>query len=283
MNILYSLTDIQFNVLIASILGDGEITKIYKNSRRKNHSYREHYGVAQEDYRKWKISFFEEILYLTPRSCSVRSSSLPLFTTLHPHFYTDNGTKQIPLSLLKSCNLPHFPAILFMDDGSLSISHRINHQKKLIYLIPHIYLYLQCYSLEELTVLKLHFNETFGVVFHLSARNDGQGFILKTTSVKETYQFLGIISPVTTTCDSMYYKTSWEYRFAEEKKKWQSKLPDYHLIASSSERSKPYSEAEITRLIELKERRWTTQKIADDLQRSYWSVTAKWSDINKSQ
>lgn len=55
---LDTLTEIQRNILIASIIADGEITKIYKNSRRKNHSYREHYGRDQEDYRKWKISFF---------------------------------------------------------------------------------------------------------------------------------------------------------------------------------------------------------------------------------
>ncbi len=49
---LNTLTSIQQNILIASIMGDGEITKIYKNSRRKNHSYREHYGEFQEEYRK---------------------------------------------------------------------------------------------------------------------------------------------------------------------------------------------------------------------------------------
>ncbi len=282
MSILYSLTDVQFNVLIASIIGDGEITKIYKNSRRRNHSYREHYGISQEDYRKWKISFFNGLLYLTPKSCSVRSSSLPLFTTLYPYFYMEDGTKQIPLSLLKSCNLPHFLAILFMDDGSLSISHRVNHQKKLIYLLPHIFLYLQCYSLDELITLNQHIKETFDITFHISARNDGQGFILKTNSVKETYRFLDIILPVATSCDSMSYKTSWEYRFIEEKQKWNTKFPKYQVISSSSERWKPYSEAEISKLVALKEQGWTNQKIAESLQRSYWSVTNKWRDIKNS-
>jgi hypothetical protein len=48
------LNEIQRNLLVGSIIGDGEITKIYPNSRRKNHSYREHYGVQQEAYRIWK-------------------------------------------------------------------------------------------------------------------------------------------------------------------------------------------------------------------------------------
>jgi hypothetical protein len=116
----------------------------------KNHSYREHYGIAQEDYRKWKITFFDGLLYITPKSSSVRSASHPMFNTLFPHFYKTDGHKHLPLELLKKCTLPHFLAILYMDDGSLSISYRINHLKKLIYLLPHIYLYLQCYSHEEL-------------------------------------------------------------------------------------------------------------------------------------
>ncbi|WP_239454014.1 hypothetical protein [Bacillus suaedaesalsae] len=44
---IFKLTDIQKNILIASIMGDGEITKIYKNSRRKYNSYRGHFGVQQ--------------------------------------------------------------------------------------------------------------------------------------------------------------------------------------------------------------------------------------------
>ncbi|WP_394234912.1 DNA endonuclease [Niallia oryzisoli] len=278
-----SLTPVQFNVLIGSILGDGEITKIYKNSRRKNHSYREHFSIEQKEYRKWKISFLDELLYLTPKSHTVRSASLPLFTKLYPYFYNEQGTKQMPSDLLKSCSLPHFLAILYMDDGSLCISHRINHLKKRIYLTPHIYLYLQCYSIEELSFLKKHITDMFGILFHTSARKDGQGFILKTTSVKETYRFLDLINPITNSCDSMYYKTSWTFRLDEEKIKWNTKLPDYQVLASSSERSKPYTNEEIELLIELKENGMAMQKIADTLQRSYWSVAYKWSDINNNK
>ncbi|WP_162297908.1 hypothetical protein [Halalkalibacillus sediminis] len=38
------LTSEQIEVLLASICGDGEITKPYKNSRRINLNYREHFG-----------------------------------------------------------------------------------------------------------------------------------------------------------------------------------------------------------------------------------------------
>ncbi|MGD6871036.1 hypothetical protein ACQCU1_02430 [Sutcliffiella horikoshii] len=93
------MTKIQFNILIASIIGDGEITKIYPKNRRKSNSYREHYGTDQEEYRKWKISFLPELLYITPKSNSVRSVPLPLFTQLFPYFYS-NKIKKLPLELL---------------------------------------------------------------------------------------------------------------------------------------------------------------------------------------
>ncbi|KWW20842.1 DNA endonuclease [Peribacillus simplex] len=275
------LTEIQRNVLYASIISDGEITKIYKNSRRKNNSYREHYGISQEEYRKWKVAFFDGLLYITPASQCVRSASLELFTNLFPHFYRKDGTKYLPFTLIKNCLLPHFIAILYMDDGSLSISFRVNPIKKIIYLTPHIYLYLQCYRKDELEKLKDHIFTTYELSFRLSARKDGHGFILKTTSVKETFRFLELIEPVTKTCSSMLYKTSWDFRYQKEIMKWKSKYPDYTVVTSSSDRSKPYSPDEIKLLNQLKEIGYSTNEIAKVLKRSYWSVTYKWQDIKK--
>jgi LAGLIDADG DNA endonuclease family len=131
LNELSQLTLVQQNILIASIIGDGEITKLYKNSRKKNHSYREQFGVEQMEYRKWKVSFFDGLLYIIKKSHCVRSSSLPLFTKLYPLFYHDDGSKHLPLSLLPYCTLPHFLSILYMDDGSLCISSRITVTAKL--------------------------------------------------------------------------------------------------------------------------------------------------------
>lgn len=159
-----NLTLIQKNVLIASIIGDGETTKIYPDNRRKNNSYREHYGKSQMEYRKWKKQFMGGLLYLTPRSNPLISKSSPLFTKLYPLFYTPSGDKKIPLSLLSDCTLPHFLAILYMDDGSLCITTRINHKNKIIYLSPQIYLYLQNYPLNQLRSLKKHIKDTFHTI-----------------------------------------------------------------------------------------------------------------------
>ena len=141
-----TLTPIQYNILLASILGDGTLAKISKKSRRINSNYREHFGEAQLDYRKWKITQLEGLLYFNKTKSEVLSRSLPLFTELEKLFYKSNRIKHIPEEILKSCKLPHFLATLYMDDGSLSISYRINHNLKKIYLTPHIYLYLQSFS-----------------------------------------------------------------------------------------------------------------------------------------
>jgi hypothetical protein len=70
-SLFQSLNDIQINVLIASIIGDGELTKLYKGSRRKNSSYREHYGVKQKEYREWKMEIMNGLFYITPKSNSL--------------------------------------------------------------------------------------------------------------------------------------------------------------------------------------------------------------------
>src|SRR5690606_25484360 len=110
----HKLSNVQRNILVASIISDGEITKLYPYSRRKNNSYREHYGIYQEEYRRWKQNFFPELLYLTPKSQTLRSRSHPLFTELYPYFYNDEGYKKIPALLLKYCDSPYFLATLYM-------------------------------------------------------------------------------------------------------------------------------------------------------------------------
>ncbi|ANU14801.1 hypothetical protein BBI08_13495 [Planococcus halocryophilus] len=66
---LFSLNSNEQNVLIASILGDGEITKRYPGSRRKNNSYREHFSIQQLEYRICSLLLFtliNLILYFFP-------------------------------------------------------------------------------------------------------------------------------------------------------------------------------------------------------------------------
>lgn len=79
------LTEIQKNLICASIIADGEITKLYPGSRRVNNSYREHFASEQLEYRKWKERYFPGILYIRSNNYLV-SKSLPLFTQLYGLF-----------------------------------------------------------------------------------------------------------------------------------------------------------------------------------------------------
>jgi hypothetical protein len=273
-----NLSSIQRNILVGSIMGDGEITKLYPNSRRKNHSYREHYGVEQESYRIWKASFFPDLFYLTKKSQTMRSKSDPLFTELFPYFY-NNQSKQIPIKLLKYCTSPYFLIALYLDYGSLSISKRINHRNKKIYLTPHIYLYLQNYPKKELEVLQQHILNTFHIEFKLSKRRDGHGYVLKGTSTDLTYNFLKLLSPITLTCESMYYKSNWEWRLKQEEQKFLVQYPNYQILTSSSSRFKNYTVEEIRELIFLKKSGVTDEVIAETLSRSYWSVVYKLREL----
>jgi hypothetical protein len=280
-SLFQSLNDIQINVLIASIIGDGELTKLYKGSRRKNSSYREHYGEKQKEYREWKMELMNRLFYITPKSNTLRSASSPLFTDLLKLFYNTNGNKNIPASILPFCNLPHFLAVLYMDDASLSISTNINHNNKKIYITPHIYLYLQNYPSEELTLLKNHIKNYFQIKLKLASRKDGHGFILRTTSVNETIAYLNTIKDISDTCPSMLYKTSLSYRLQQETQKWKLKYPDYKLIVSSSDRNKNYTAEENKLLISLKKSGHKDKEIAIILGRSYWSVVYKLSVLRK--
>ncbi|WP_413300381.1 DNA endonuclease [Bacillus sp. 1P10SD] len=278
-----NLTVIQINVLLASIIGDGELTKLYKGSRRKNSSYREHFGDRQREYREWKAQLMNDLFYITHKSNSLRSASNPLFTNLLGLFYNNDGNKSIPATLLPYCNLSHFLAVLYMDDGSLSITAKVNHNNNKIYITPHIYLYLQNYPSLELTLLKNHIKKYFQIDLKLASRKDGHGFILRTTSVNETFSFLNKIRNVSDSCPSMFYKTNWNYRLQQESEKWKLKLPDYKLVVSSSDRWKNYSSYEIKRLVVLKKEGHLDKEIANLLGRSYWSVVYKLRELRKLQ
>lgn len=276
---LFQLSTIQQNVLIASVMGDGEITKIYPGSRRQNNSYREHFSPQQLDYRIWKLNLLPSNFYFNTAQSYILSPSLPLLTEMFPCFYNSNGEKFISQKILQLCSSPYFLATLFLDDGSLSISVQKNDIKKLIYLTPHIYLYLQCFSLEDLIKLQAHIYSRFFVGLKISKRPDGFGYVLKTTKVSETLKFLQIVLAVSSNCPSMFYKTDWSFRFENETQKYKESHPEYEVVASSSERSKNYSDAECNIIRTMKNDGYTDKQISEKLGRSYWSVVYKWREI----
>lgn len=74
------LTEKQYNILLTSILGDGTLAKITKDSRRVNSGYREHFGPAQLLYRQWKVDNLDGLLYFNEKKSEVLSKSLQIFT-----------------------------------------------------------------------------------------------------------------------------------------------------------------------------------------------------------
>jgi len=158
------LSKMHYNILLASIFGDGTLAKITKKSRRVNSCYLEHLGEAQLLYREWKVAQFDGLFYFNNRKSEILSKSQPIFTELEQLCYGQDRLKTVPEVILKDCTLPHFLAVLYMDDGSLSITDRVNHRLKKIYLTPHIYLYLQSFSQSNLEQLLIHhFLEHFSV------------------------------------------------------------------------------------------------------------------------
>lgn len=178
------LSEEQIAILVGSILGDGEITKCYVYERRINNSYREHFSLGQLSYRQWKQQKLPDLLYL--RGNNLVSRSLPLMTNLFPIFYPDNK-KSIPFDLLEDIRHPLFLLTLYLDDGSLLISKRFNHNKKEIQVTPHIAFYLQAFSKQQLEQLASWMKARYDINVRTTGTPSGTGSYLKTTKVTDTF------------------------------------------------------------------------------------------------
>lgn len=270
--LLDALTEAQQAILLGSILADGEITKCYPQSRRKNNSYREHFGESQRFYREWKMQQLSDLLYI--RQNYLVSKSIPLLTELYPLFYPQH-LKVIPMSLLPRCEHLLFLLTLYLDDGSLMISKRLN-RKGQLFVTPSIALYLQSFPLDQLTLFCRWLNETFSLNFRVSKTPNGSGYFLKTTRVTDALDFLKPFTPYTAVLSNFSYKLNWSSRLEQLKQDH----PNYEIVSSSP--SRPYTVDECSSILQLKEQGWTTQEIADELNRTYWSVTYKFGQLKKA-
>ena len=279
LNNLNQLSTTQQAITIASILGDGSLRK--RQSRTYSSSYYENSCEEQRPYRQWKVNKLKPYLYFPGKLPYITSRKSSLWAKLEEQFYTSERIKQIPLHLIKNINDPHFLMTLYLDDGSLMISHRVNHRNKKIYILPHIALYLQNFKKEELGQFTYWLNDTYGLELTLAGRPDGQGFYIRTTSVKATFDFLKQIEMVSRTYPHGDYKANWSYRWYLEKEKWKRKYPTYEILVSSRERMRPYNKKEIEIIISMKKENRTDQAIADALGRTYWSIVYKIQELRK--
>lgn len=271
MLLLNNLSSKQQAILLASILGDGEITKCYPGSRRKNNSYREHFGESQRFYREWKRQQLPDLLYI--RQNNLVSRSLPLFTELYPYFYPSNQ-KDVPFDLLPSCNHPLFLLILYLDDGSLIVSKRFTSKQQLI-ASPTIALYLQSFSKQSLTLFCEWLNHNFRLHFRVAKTSNGSGYFLWTTRFKDTMQFLDYLTPYINELPDFLYKLDWQIRI----KQIQQDHP--HVKVLSAMPNRYFSPLEIEQLLNDMSNEVPISEIAQCLNRSTWSVYAKLNAIKK--
>ncbi|KGI86078.1 LAGLIDADG DNA endonuclease [Exiguobacterium mexicanum] len=272
------LSDEQVAILVASILGDGEITKCYPYDRRVNNSYREHFGMGQLSYRQWKQQKLSNLLYL--RGNNLVSRSIPLMTKLFPLFYPNNK-KHVPFELLKDIHHPSFLLTLYLDDGSLLLSKRFNHDKKEIQFTPHIAFYLQAFSRHQLEQLATWMKARYDINVRTSGTPSGTGYYLKTTKVTDTFDILNLFEPYIAELPDFIYKLSWGTRLQTEVETYKQTHPDYKIRVSIPAR--PYSDEDIALLINWKQQGVTDKEIARRLNRTYWSVVYKWQDVKNRE
>ncbi len=275
------LTVFEKSLLLGTLLGDGTITRTNSKVAPKNGlQYREHFSVKQMEYREWKLKsaprVFEGIkVRKTGTSAELYSRKDQLFTWLRDQCY-DDRKKQIPVHLLEECVHPVFLLALYLDDGSLSLTKSTRSKLNQMIITPHIYLYLQAFYPEELELLSSFIERTFHHHFVLSRRSDGHFYTLRIQKTEESIRFLNEFSPYAYAIPSMRKKLDWDYRLKIEREKH----PDMTVISSKAKND--YTTDEIEFIIRAKQNGMTDAAIAQQLDRTYWSVVYKWQDIKKN-
>jgi hypothetical protein len=276
----FTPTHIQQQLIYGSMLGDGYISK--GANRSIHYHYQEHFCEEQRGYREWKLSILKDLSFnISGRY--LRSCSHPYFNQLHRDLYDDNNIKVLKSSFLKQCTSLYFLLALYLDDGSLMITKRINHRQKKIYLTPSIVLYTLNFTREENNLLKDHINQHFNQQFIISSHPDGKKTLLKLNKVSDVTNFLAQFKSFVGIMPSMDYKLSLDDKELPIKEALTIEYPGYDIIRSSSSRTKPYSSEELMLLNQFKHEGYTDKEIAERLNRTYWSVVYKWADINKTK
>ncbi|WP_158233790.1 hypothetical protein [Sporosarcina sp. P3] len=280
LNTLDDLSTTQQSIMLGSIIGDGMLTHLPTKTKGIRSSYYEHFSIKQYDYRAWKVMKLHPYLTFNLEATVINSKIENLWSNLQAEFYSKKNeynrrTKRLPPNQLDNLTNVHSLATIYMDDGSLLLSTRVNHNHKKIYITPHIALYLQCFTFDELSLLKEQIKKLTTAEFILTKTPSGNGYYLRTSKTADTLLFLQDIEPAAITCPSMSYKTNWHYRYYIEKQRWHKKYEDYQLLTSSRERRLPYTLHEIQTIKQMKQSGNTDQQIADALGRSYWSIVYK--------
>ncbi|WP_346928220.1 hypothetical protein [Clostridium sp.] len=277
----YTPTEIEENIIIGSLLGDGSLG-LY--GRSKNAYYREHGCDAQIQYRLWKSEKLQRLkfsLNTNYKYAKLSSHSNSYFTELYNKFYI-NKVKTITTENIKLLTHPIGLACFYMDDGTLVIDSA-KRKNNSIYLFPRISLYTLSFSESENIIIRNHLDNTFGVKTKLKYRKDGKKTILEINKKEDIIRFINIVKPYVSEIPCMKYKIDLEGRF--EEKKYKAKDYSYVNINSWNEdiTNNFYSKEEELFIINAKESKISTKEIARILNRPYWGLVDKLRRMKDNQ
>lgn len=171
-NKIYNVTEIEQNIVIGSLLGDGSLA-LY--GRSKNAYYREHGCDAQITYRLWKCEKLSKLdfrLNTNFKYAKLSSHSNSFFTELYNKFYI-NSIKTITTDNIKLLSHPIGLACFYMDDGTLVIDST-KRKDNSVYIFPRISLYTLSFSKDENIIIKNHLENIFNIKTNLKHRKDGK-------------------------------------------------------------------------------------------------------------
>ncbi|PID14418.1 hypothetical protein CSV63_12895 [Sporosarcina sp. P34] len=208
LNTLDDLSTTQQNIMLGSIIGDGTLRHTPSKSMGIRSNYHEHFSINQHEYRAWKVMKLHPYLVFKREGTVIDSKVDNLWSTLQSDFYAEKvkderRIKRLPANQLTNLNDLHSIATVYMDDGSLMLTTRVNDNNKKIYITPHIALYLQNFTYEELECFIVQIKSLTLAEFTLTKRPDGNGYYLRTNRTADTLLFLQDIQPVTITCPAM--------------------------------------------------------------------------------
>lgn len=250
------------NILIGSILGDGTLSKY---GRSKNALYREHGTILQNEYRKWKAENLG--LKFNPQRGKIWSKSLPQYTYYYYLFYR-NGKKELTQDILDRLNHPIGLMCLYFDDGSLVIDKY--KRKDGYHLFPRVYLYTQSFTYKENLLLRDHLYKQFNIDFLIKKISNGSGYCLNLNKRKDIVRMMSLIRPFAKDIPCMHYKINLLQRLYDYQKKYPNSIIDTLDIKNNS-----YSSEEINYIKSALTQNITQREIANNLDRTYYSVVDK--------
>lgn len=191
------LTDVQRELIVGKILGDGHLET---QNQGKTYRLKIDHGIKQKEYVNWFYSYFKDWVLTPPQLRDSKRNDQVYrkywFNTIshssfrfYAHQFYRSGVKGIPV-LIKKLLTPRALAVWFMDDGSI----KSKETKSLI-------LNTQSFSKRDLQVLIEAIDSKFGVLMRIRKQKDGNQLYIPSAEVDK---FISIINPYV--IDSMRYK-----------------------------------------------------------------------------